>query len=222
MRSCDVVCRCDLCCLSFRTHRGLLRHNAAVHKLLPQDPSGRPFIQNNPSIPTGFNDLAFIDFSCKKFPHIAQVRAPPAAVPGRWRPRVRVSPFVCVQVWCETNLRRCISKFHRFVCDGCDKAFPLHSALDLHKTASHPEHPSSPHTQEKAEQDEGKDVATEKDTKDDVKPELPAEQASFLQGLGLQHVSTVTAVAPSVLSASGGTVADMFDERRRPLSLRLR
>lgn len=65
--------RCDLCCLSFRTHRGLLRHNAAVHKVLPQDPSGRPFIQNNPSIPTGFNDLAFIDFSCKKFAHIAQV-----------------------------------------------------------------------------------------------------------------------------------------------------
>lgn len=67
------VCRCDLCCLSFRTHRGLLRHNAGVHKLLPQDPSGRPFIQNNPSIPAGFNDLAFIDFSCKKFAHIAQV-----------------------------------------------------------------------------------------------------------------------------------------------------
>lgn len=123
-------------------------------------------------------------------------------------------------MWCETNLRRCISKFHRFVCDGCDKAFPLHSALDLHKTASHPENPA--HTQEKAEQDEGKDVATEKDTKDDVKPDLPAEQASFLRGLGLQHVSTVTAVTPSVLSASGETVADMFDERCRPLSLHLR
>ncbi|KAF7653094.1 hypothetical protein LDENG_00087090, partial [Lucifuga dentata] len=68
----DTALRCDLCCISFRTHRGLLRHNAAVHKLLPQDPSGRPFIQNNPSIPTGFNDLAFIDFSCKKFAHIAQ------------------------------------------------------------------------------------------------------------------------------------------------------
>lgn len=71
------VRRCDFCCLSFRTHRGLLRHNAGVHKLLPQDPSGRPFIQNNPSIPTGFNDLAFIDFSCKKFAHIAQVSTEP-------------------------------------------------------------------------------------------------------------------------------------------------
>lgn len=125
-------------------------------------------------------------------------------------------------MWCETNLRRCISKFHRFICDGCDKAFPLHSALDLHKTASHPENPSPAHTQEKAAVDEGKDVATEKDTKDDVKLELPAEQAGFLQGLGLQHVSTVTADTLSVLSASGETVADMFDERRRPLSLCLR
>uniref|UniRef100_A0A3B4F2B0 Ras responsive element binding protein 1 n=1 Tax=Pundamilia nyererei TaxID=303518 RepID=A0A3B4F2B0_9CICH len=135
---CVCVCRCDLCCLSFRTHRGLLRHNAGVHKLLPQDPSGRPFIQSNPSIPTGFNDLAFIDFSCKKFPHIAQV-------------------------WCETNLRRCISKFHRFVCESCDKAFPLRSALDLHKTNSHPD----------------KRATTT----------LPAEQSNFLEGLGLQHVS---------------------------------
>uniref|UniRef100_A0A3Q3K928 C2H2-type domain-containing protein n=1 Tax=Monopterus albus TaxID=43700 RepID=A0A3Q3K928_MONAL len=132
----DTALRCDLCCLSFRTHRGLLRHNASVHKLFPQDPSGRPFIQNNPSIPTGFNDLAFIDFSCKKFAHIAQV-------------------------WCETNLRRCISKFHRFICDCCDKAFPLRSALDLHKTTSHPDKPGD---------------------------------AGFLEVLGLQHVSKVTAV----------------------------
>lgn len=65
--------RCDHCCISFRTHRGLLRHNAVIHKQLPTDPSGRPFIQNNPSIPLGFNDLAFIDFSCHKFPDIAQV-----------------------------------------------------------------------------------------------------------------------------------------------------
>ena len=57
----------------------MLRHNAGVHKLLPQDPNGRPFIQNNPSIPAGFNDLAFIDFSCKKFAHIAQVSSAVAA-----------------------------------------------------------------------------------------------------------------------------------------------
>ncbi|KAJ8277019.1 hypothetical protein GJAV_G00070530 [Gymnothorax javanicus] len=143
----DSSLRCDLCCMSFRTHRSLLRHNAAIHKQLPTDPAGRPFIQNNPSIPVGFNDLAFIDFSCRKFPHIAQV-------------------------WCETNLRRCTSKFHRFVCETCNKAFPLQSALDLHMTTHSdeggaealPRSENSPH-----------DVA----------------QASFLESLGLQHISQV-------------------------------
>ena len=51
--------RCDVCCVTFRTHRGLLRHNALVHKQLPRDAVGRPFIQNNPAIPAGFHDLGF-------------------------------------------------------------------------------------------------------------------------------------------------------------------
>ncbi|XP_041824773.1 ras-responsive element-binding protein 1 isoform X2 [Melanotaenia boesemani] len=165
----DTALRCDFCCLSFRTHRGLLRHNAGVHKLLPQDPNGRPFIQNNPSIPTGFNDLAFIDFSCKKFAHIAQV-------------------------WCETNLRRCISKFHRFVCDCCDKAFPLRSALDLHKTTSHLDKPTaadSEEAEEKTEEDGGGSENSTAEYQDAETEVLPSEQASFLETLGLQHVSTV-------------------------------
>ncbi|XP_074549207.1 ras-responsive element-binding protein 1 isoform X2 [Halichoeres trimaculatus] len=163
----DTALRCDLCCLSFRTHRGLLRHNAGVHKLLPQDPNGRPFIQNNPSIPTGFNDLAFIDFSCKKFAHIAQV-------------------------WCETNLRRCISKFHRFVCDSCDKAFPLRSALDLHKTTSHSDKTTAADTQEAGdEEEEGAEMRSEPEKKSEEAEVLPEEQASFMEGLGLQHVSKV-------------------------------
>ncbi|XP_056377075.1 ras-responsive element-binding protein 1 isoform X2 [Hyla sarda] len=99
--------KCDICCISFRTHRGLLRHNAVTHKLLPRDQSGKPFIQNNPSIPAGFNDLGFTDFSCNKFPIISQV-------------------------WCETNLRRCISELHSFICEICNKAFPMPSALKLH------------------------------------------------------------------------------------------
>ncbi|XP_076014066.1 ras-responsive element-binding protein 1 isoform X2 [Genypterus blacodes] len=162
----DTALRCDLCCISFRTHRGLLRHNATVHKLLPQDPSGHPFIQNNPSIPTGFNDLAFIDFSCKKFAHIAQV-------------------------WCETNLRRCISKFHRFVCECCDKAFPLRSALDLHKTTAHPDKPdaaAAATTVDKMEEETAAG-AEENGVKADGEKDRPSEQASFLELLGLQHVS---------------------------------
>ncbi|XP_077480517.1 ras-responsive element-binding protein 1 isoform X2 [Stigmatopora argus] len=144
----DSALRCDRCCLSFRTHRGLLRHNAGVHRILPRDPGGRPFIQTNPSIPAGFNDLAFIDFSCKKFARIAQV-------------------------WCETNLRRCVGKFHRFVCERCDKAFPLRSALDLHKSRGHsPAAGDAPNA-----------------APEDV-PLSPRDQ--FMEALGLRHVSKVT------------------------------
>ncbi|XP_072535454.1 ras-responsive element-binding protein 1 isoform X2 [Salminus brasiliensis] len=146
----DTTLRCELCCISFRTHRGLLRHNAAIHKQLPTDPSGQPFIQNNPSIPLGFNDLAFIDFSCHKFPHIAQV-------------------------WCETNLRRCTSKFHRFVCETCDKAFPLRSALDLHKST----HETSEGTQEPVTP-QPSSVKT-----------AASDERNFMDSLGLQHVSQV-------------------------------
>ncbi|XP_051737490.1 ras-responsive element-binding protein 1 isoform X2 [Ctenopharyngodon idella] len=146
----DTTLRCDLCCISFRTHRSLLRHNAATHKQLPTDPNGQPFIQNNPSIPLGFNDLAFIDFSCQKFPRIAQI-------------------------WCETNLRRCTGKFHRFVCDTCDKAFPLSSALDLHKAS----HETSSDTQETT-------------SPLIMKDELPIpEKSSFMDSLGLKHISKI-------------------------------
>ncbi|MGH0119297.1 UNVERIFIED_CONTAM: hypothetical protein FKN15_025768 [Acipenser sinensis] len=143
----DTTLRCDLCCITFRTHRGLLRHNAVIHKQLPTDPSGKPFIQNNPLIPVGFNDLAFIDFSCRKFPNIAQV-------------------------WCETNLRRCTSKFHRFVCETCNKAFPLQSALGLHLETH------------KGPQEEGK-TKPKKDSSTQV------EKKSFMASLGLQHISEV-------------------------------
>lgn len=91
------------------------------------------------------------------------------------------------QVWCETNLRRCISKFHRFVCDSCDKAFPLRSALDLHNATTHPD-AASDDTQEPEEEVQ----AGAAETSVDVKPVLPPEQTSFLEGLGLQHISKVS------------------------------
>lgn len=93
-------------------------------------------------------------------------------------------------MWCETNLRRCISKFHRFVCDGCDKAFPLRSALDLHKATAHPEKPGPAHSEEQGVGQNAEADQTEAKAK--AKADLPAGQASFLQGLGLQHVSTVS------------------------------
>ncbi|XP_069814155.1 ras-responsive element-binding protein 1 isoform X3 [Dendropsophus ebraccatus] len=142
--------KCDICCISFRTHRGLLRHNAVIHKLLPRDQSGKPFIQNNPSIPAGFNDLGFTDFSCKKFPIISQV-------------------------WCETNLRRCISELHSFICEICNKAFPMPSALKLHL--------------ETHKEDQARNLhKTEKSSGEDQ------EQKAFMAALGLQYTKDIKPV----------------------------
>lgn len=144
----DNSLRCDICCVTFRTHRGLLRHNALVHKQLPRDAMGRPFIQNNPSIPAGFHDLGFTDFSCRKFPRISQA-------------------------WCETNLRRCISEQHRFVCDTCDKAFPMLSSLILHRQTHIPA-------------DQGQENLQTKTLADET-----VDQKAFLALLGLQHTKDI-------------------------------
>ncbi|ERE78548.1 ras-responsive element-binding protein 1 isoform X2 [Cricetulus griseus] len=149
----DNPLRCDICCVTFRTHRGLLRHNALVHKQLPRDAMGRPFIQNNPSIPAGFHDLGFTDFSCRKFPRISQA-------------------------WCETNLRRCISEQHRFVCDTCDKAFPMLSSLILHRQTHIPA-------------DQGRDKLQTKTLAGDTQ-----DQKVFLTFLGLQHTKDIRPAPP--------------------------
>ncbi|NWR14969.1 RREB1 protein, partial [Emberiza fucata] len=148
----DNSLRCDICCITFRTHRGLLRHNAVIHKQLPRDPMGKPFIQNNPSIPAGFHDLGFTDFSCRKFPRISQV-------------------------WCETNLRRCISDFHRFICEMCNKAFPMLSALKLH-TETHVV-------------DHGKDKHKPQST---TPPGESPDQKVFMASLGLQYTKDIKPV----------------------------
>ncbi|KAI7809574.1 ras-responsive element-binding protein 1 isoform X2 [Triplophysa rosa] len=163
----DTTLRCNICCITFRTHRGLIRHNSTVHKQLPTDPNGRPFIQSNPSIPLGFGDLAFIDFSCHKFPQIAQV-------------------------WCETNLRRCASKFHKFVCDVCNKAFPLLQSLDIHKSS----HKNTTDINTES-QEPNADTVTDPPTVNShsMKVNEPVDISNsdgkngFLERLGLQHSS---------------------------------
>ncbi|KAM6454700.1 ras-responsive element-binding protein 1 isoform 1-T7 [Liasis olivaceus] len=143
----DTSLRCDVCCITFRTHRGLLRHNAVIHKQLPKDSTGKPYIQNNPSIPAGFHDLGFTDFSCRKFPRISQV-------------------------WCETNLRRCTSDYHHYICEICNKAFPMLSALKLHKDT----HAT----------DQGGEVHNLHSEDADLK--------AYMASLGLQHTKDVESV----------------------------
>ncbi|XP_067857894.1 ras-responsive element-binding protein 1 isoform X2 [Heptranchias perlo] len=148
----DSTLRCNLCCISFKTHRGLLRHNAIIHKQLPTDISGKPYIQNNPTIPVGFHDLGFIDFSSRKFPLIAQV-------------------------WSEVNLRRCTSKFHRFVCEMCNKAFPMLAALSLHM-----------------ETHKGQLEGGQPKAEPPQPPEVDLKQKAFMASLGLQHAKEVKTV----------------------------
>ncbi|KAG8442424.1 hypothetical protein GDO86_011273 [Hymenochirus boettgeri] len=143
--------KCDMCCISFRTHRGMLRHNALIHKLLPKDSSGKPFIQNNPNIPAGFNDLSFTDFSCRKFPIISQV-------------------------WCESNLRRCISELHRFICEICNKAFPMVNALKLHMETH-------------------KEVQLNCKQKNEDSSSEASDQKVYMAALGLQHTKDVKPVS---------------------------
>ncbi|XP_072854693.2 ras-responsive element-binding protein 1 isoform X2 [Pogona vitticeps] len=149
----DTSLRCDICCITFRTHRGLLKHNAAIHKQLPKDPTGKPFIQNNPSIPAGFHDLGFTDFSCRKFPRISQV-------------------------WCETNLRRCISEFHRYICEMCNKAFPMLSALKLH-TETH---------------------ATNQEQEKHATQSEDADLKAYMASLGLRHTKDIEPVKEEELT----------------------
>ncbi|XP_043575439.1 ras-responsive element-binding protein 1 isoform X2 [Chiloscyllium plagiosum] len=148
----DSTLRCNLCCISFKTHRGLLRHNAIIHKQLPTDVSGKPYIQNNPTIPVGFHDLGFIDFSCRKFPLISQV-------------------------WSELNLRRCTSKFHRFVCELCNKAFPMLAALKLHLETH------------RGQLEGGQGLPEPQQM-----PDVDVKQKAFMASLGLQHAKEAKAV----------------------------
>lgn len=82
-----------------------------------------------------------------------------------------------LQVWCETNLRRCISEFHRFICETCNKAFPMLLALKLH-TETHV-------------MDQGRDKHKLQSTS------LPSEnpdQKAFMASLGLQYTKDIKPV----------------------------
>lgn len=82
-------------------------------------------------------------------------------------------PVVSTQAWCETNLRRCISEQHRFVCDTCDKAFPMFSSLALHK-------------QTHIAADQGQEKLQAK-----TLPGDSPDQKVFLALLGLQHTKDI-------------------------------
>uniref|UniRef100_A0A8C4QWT3 C2H2-type domain-containing protein n=1 Tax=Eptatretus burgeri TaxID=7764 RepID=A0A8C4QWT3_EPTBU len=129
--------RCCLCGPTFKSRRSLLRHACSTHRENTADCKreagsiGDGLVGKNLTFETGvsagFRDMGFVDFSCGKFPVIAQA-------------------------WCERYARRCFGKLQRFVCETCGKAFPLPLALSLHCRVHHCSpglnaHPDAPITQ---------------------------------------------------------------------------
>lgn len=111
----------------------------------------------------------------------------------------KISNFFPLQVWCETNLRRCASKFHRFICDVCNKAFPLQVSLDLH-IISHKDDDAEPQKQKKYTiSDTAKDSGDSKEIVESAPQEANVTlngKKDFMQCLGLQHSSLVKPEQP--------------------------
>ena len=112
--------RCQQCNVTLQSAKGLHIHNVLVHEknrtgtsTVPQldsfhDAQFRQLMQaNSTSLPIGFRDLTFIDFTSKNFPLIAKA-------------------------FCEKNPRRPSSDYHKFMCRICQCSFPCGSALKLH------------------------------------------------------------------------------------------
>uniref|UniRef100_UPI00358FBE9C ras-responsive element-binding protein 1-like n=1 Tax=Myxine glutinosa TaxID=7769 RepID=UPI00358FBE9C len=129
--------RCCLCGPTFKSRRSLLRHACSTHRENAADCKREAgsisdglvskTLRFETGVSSGFRDMGFVDFSCGKFPVIAQA-------------------------WCERYARRCFGKLQRFVCETCGKAFPLPLALSLHCRVHHcsaglDAHPDAPITQ---------------------------------------------------------------------------
>lgn len=101
--------RCHVCDQTFKNNRALnLHRHMAQHEKVSKGTKG--ISQHHSSTVLGFNDLTFVDFSSKKFPHIA----------------------VAV---CEKSLHKPSSAI-KFQCDKCGHAFPCATALNIHQRDS--------------------------------------------------------------------------------------
>ncbi|XP_075908170.1 uncharacterized protein LOC116954162 isoform X3 [Petromyzon marinus] len=159
---------------------------AATTASPPLDPA---HIQSIPSIPSGFQQLGFVDFCCQKFPLIAKA-------------------------WCEENARRSASASHRFVCTACDRAFPMAAALQLHHRTHHNLHRSPSvrlHRERRLHRQH--DPAPQPPDPLLVRPdgavlgtvpcEPPDVKVTFMGYLGLRRATEVATPHPASTSASG-------------------
>ncbi|XP_069676084.1 ras-responsive element-binding protein 1-like [Periplaneta americana] len=109
----DHQIRCNVCDMSFKSHRALNLH------MIQHDKSDRankgtksgPQQQQSRYAVHGFPDLTFVDFSSHKFPQIAVAL-------------------------CEKSLHKPSSAI-KFQCDKCGRAFPCATALNIHQKDGH-------------------------------------------------------------------------------------
>ncbi|CAN0328572.1 unnamed protein product [Lampetra planeri] len=176
----EALWRCPLC----------LKHSAVEEQLgtIPRPPLDPAHIQSNPSsIPSGFQQLGFVDFCCQKFPLIAKA-------------------------WCEENARRSASASHRFVCTACDRAFPMAAALQLHHRTHHNLHRSTsvqPHRERRLHRHRDPAAHPPAPLRPDgavlgTVPSDPADaMVAFMGYLGLRRATEVATPRPTGTAASG-------------------
>lgn len=106
---------CQQCNLSFKSGRELDMHKLVAHSKSKQNDDDERSIKSAASEAViGFHDLSFMDFSVTKFPLVAKS-------------------------WCEENVRKASSDYHKYICKDCGKAFPCKSALIMHIHTHNPE-----------------------------------------------------------------------------------
>nr|CAB3265787.1 uncharacterized protein zf(c2h2)-69 [Phallusia mammillata] len=112
--------KCLICNLGFSRRSAFVAHQVHYHgEEKYTDDSSLFQVQNGKqrsvgSVPTGFSDLAFIDFTCKKFPAIAE--------------------NLCVQQKHQLTEK---DRRHFFMCKKCDVLFPTLFVLKFHLKHSH-------------------------------------------------------------------------------------
>lgn len=94
----DYPAKCQLCNQTFKNNKHLNAHKTVCH-------AEEATKQRNSVV--GFKDLTFVDFSSKKFPHIARIQ-------------------------CEKHLHK-PSTGLKFICSKCSRAFPCANSLEFHQ-----------------------------------------------------------------------------------------
>ena len=117
---------CPSCHATFRSPRELEVHMFMVHTQAPsvasscsEDDARQDDSESTAAV--GFHELDFMDFSVEKFPLVARA-------------------------WCEDHLCRPTNDIHHYVCNECNRGFPLRSSLNMHRSQHTPQYATTCNT----------------------------------------------------------------------------